>query len=307
MQTLNTWYESIRPFIQLAVQAAIAPADTLTGLSLTDRDPQAIAQILPFLARLHESYFHVQTDGWEQIPDGQVLLIGSHNGGLAAPDTLMMTYEWFRQFGPERPIYALMEPRMWQALPAVARLAAHMGALRAEPTITRAALEQGASLLIYPGGAKDVFRPYALRHRIHLNGQRAFVKLALEAELPIVPLISYGAHATLIVLAEIHDQLEALAQGHFPWPLGFDPGVFPIYLGWPWGLAIGPLPNIPFPHPLHTRVGVPIYFERYGKEAARDRPYVEDCFHQVEATMQAALDQLVAEHEPPRPNPGARS
>src|SRR3712207_8665337 len=52
------------------------------------------------------------------------------------------------------------------------------------------------------------------------------------------------------------------------WLLDIDPVVFPIYLGWPWGLALGPLPNIPFPVTIHTRVCPPIVFERYGREAA---------------------------------------
>jgi 1-acyl-sn-glycerol-3-phosphate acyltransferase len=281
--------------LELSWQAAIAPADTLTGRSLEDRNPAVIERLLPAFEPIYHHYFQVRTDGWEQMPEGQVLLIGSHNGGLAAPDTVMVTYDWFQHFGTERLVYALMEPRIWQAMPALARLATQVGCLRADPHMAIAALERGASLLIYPGGAKDVFRPYPLRHQVCFNGQKGFIKLALEYELPIVPLISYGAHDTLWVLAEIHDQLEAIAGGHFPWPFGFDPGVFPIYLGLPWGLAIGPLPNIPLPKPLHTRVCPPIRFDRTGHAAAHDTAYVEDCYHHVRQRMQAALDALVAE------------
>jgi 1-acyl-sn-glycerol-3-phosphate acyltransferase len=297
LQTLNYINARIRPAVELLMQAAIAPSHTLTGLSLDDRNPQVIEQLLPAFEWVHHDYFRVRTDGWEHIPEGQVLLIGSHNGGLATPDTVMMTYDWFCTFGTQRPIYALMEPRIWQALPPLARLATQVGAIQATPQMTIAAIKQGASLLIYPGGAKDVFRPYAQRHRICLHGQQGFIKLALEWHLPIVPLISYGAHSTLIVLAEIHDQLEAIAGGHFPWLGGFDPTVFPIYLGLPWGLAIGPLPNIPWPVPLHTRVCPPIWFERYGKAVSRDRPYVDACFQTVQHIMQTALDELVAEEE----------
>lgn len=295
MQSFEIWNHRLRPAVELFVRAATAPTGTLNGLSLDDRNPHVIEQLLPLFGWLYRDYFRVQTDGWEHIPAGQVLLIGSHNGGLAAPDMLMMAYDWFQHCKPERPAYALMEPRVWQALTPLARLAAQVGALQADPQMAIAALDRGASLLIYPGGLKDVFRPYALRHRICLNGQQGFIKLALERKIPIVPLISYGAHSTLIVLAEIYDQLEDLANGHFPWPFGLDPDVFPIYLGLPWGLAIGPLPNIPFPQQLHTRVCPPIWFERYGEAAAHDRDYVEACYDQVERAMQAALDQLVLE------------
>lgn len=297
LQTLNALNNRISPLIELATKAVTAPPDTYAGLSLDDRDPRVIEQFLPLFEWIYQDYFQVQTDGWEQIPEGQVLLVGSHNGGLATPDTLMMTYDWFRHFGTERVVYGLMDPRMWQAMPPVARLAAQVGAIQAEPHITIKALKSGASLVIYPGGAKDVFRPYTQRHQICFNGQQGFIKLALEHKIPIVPLISYGAHSTLIVLAEIHDQLEAIAGGNFPWPFGFDPAVFPIYLGLPWGLAIGPLPNIPLPRPIHTRVCPPIWFDRYGQAAAHDRDYVQACFRQVKDQMQTALDGLLAEHE----------
>jgi 1-acyl-sn-glycerol-3-phosphate acyltransferase len=78
-----------------------------------------------------------------------------------------------------------------------------------------------------------------------------------------------------------------------PWLLDIDPEVFPIYLGLPWGLAIGPLPNIPLPVPIHTRVCPPIIFERYGREAAHDRDYVDTCYNIVYVQMQQELDNLV--------------
>jgi 1-acyl-sn-glycerol-3-phosphate acyltransferase len=293
---VNQFLDPVYPFVKLVTNAALSPPNELNGLSLEDRSPQAIDQWLPLLNPIYHHYFRVQTDGWQSIPEGQVLLIGSHNGGLATPDTLMMAYDWFRCFGTERPVHALMEPRVWQAMPVLAHLAAQAGALQANPHVTIQALNKGASLLIYPGGAKDVFRPFSQRHRICFHGQQAFVKLALEWHLPIVPLISYGAHSTLIVIAEIHDQLDAIAGGRFPWPFGFDPGIFPIYLGLPWGLSIGPLPNIPLPIKLHTRVLPPIWFDRYGSDVAHDRAYVDGCYKTVKRIMQEALDALVAEH-----------
>jgi 1-acyl-sn-glycerol-3-phosphate acyltransferase len=69
--------------------------------------------------------------------------------------------------------------------------------------------------------------------------------------------------------------------------------VFPIYLGLPWGLSLGPLPNIPFPVTIHTRVCPPIKFEHYGRDAASDRNYVNECYELVVKQMQQELDQLI--------------
>lgn len=293
---LQSFAESAAFLVSQLVRVSAAPEDALTGLSLDDRNPRVIEQLLPFFEAIYQHYFRVKTDGWQHIPgSGNVLFIGSHNGGWAAPDTVMMAYDWFKRFGTERPMYALMEPKTWQVLPPLARLATQVGAVRATPQMAHAVLERQADLLIYPGGIQDVFRPHALRHRICFNGNQGFVKLALQAEIPIVPLISHGAHDTLLILADIYPQMQKLHQQGLPWLLGIDPGIFPLYLGLPWGLGIGPLPNIPLPVPMHTRVCPAIYFDRYGDEAARDRDYVDQCYDQVVQTMQQALDQLVQE------------
>ncbi|MBF2077323.1 MAG: acyltransferase family protein [Synechococcales cyanobacterium T60_A2020_003] len=296
MQALLRFIPAFKPFWDLYRQASLAPATSLDGWSLEDRDPQVIEQLLPAMDWLYRYYFRVRTSGWEHIPpEGKVLLIGSHNGGLAAPDLYMMMHDWYQTFGVHRPVYALMDPTIWKALPGLARLATQVGTLRAHPKMAIAALHHNASLLIYPGGVQDVFRPYSERNTIHFHGRRGFIKLALQTETPIVPLISHGAHATLIVLADIYPQIQQLHQWGVPWLFGIDPEVCPIYLGLPWGIAIGPLPNIPLPVQIHTRVCHPIVFDRYGEAAAQDKAYVQACYDLVQNQMQSELDRLVQE------------
>ena len=293
LKSFGSLIQSAKVYLDLYLKARFAPNNTLTGWSLDDRNPEVIEQLLPFFDWIYQYYFQVESDGWENFPPtGKALLIGSHNGGLAAPDTTMMTYDLYRRFGAQRVAYALMEPSVWQFLPGLARLATQVGTIQTHPKMAKAALQRGAALLIYPGGAKDVFRPYYLRNKINFYGHKAFIKLALEEEAPIIPFISCGAHSTLIVLADIYPLLQKL---HLL--AGNDFGTFPIYLGLPWGVGIGPIPNIPFPIKLHTRVCQPIVFERYGNKAAHDRLYVEQCYQEVRYQMQAELDRLFAECE----------
>jgi 1-acyl-sn-glycerol-3-phosphate acyltransferase len=265
------------------------------GKSLAHRDPEAIRRWMPLWDWAYRVYFRAQTQGWEKIPAGPALFVGSHNGGLATPDMLAVLRDWYSRFEADRPIYGLMHRNIWRGAPALAYLAEQCGAIEAHPKAAIAALQAGASVLVYPGGGYDVFRPHSQRHRIHLAGNQGFVKLALRHGVPIVPVVSTGAHDTLIVLADLypivrwfHDNLG------IPWFLGLDPEVFPIYLGLPWGLGIGPLPNIPFPMQIKTSVGEPIYFDRQGGEASRDRAYVQECFDRVEKAMQQQLDDMVA-------------
>ncbi|HAX85919.1 MAG TPA: glycerol acyltransferase [Cyanobacteria bacterium UBA11370] len=265
------------------------------GWSLEERDPRIIETLMPLWGWFYHYYFRVKTEGWHHIPtQGKVLLVGSHNGGLASPDTSMMMYDWFRRFGTERLVYGLLHRHVWKVNPQLAQLAAKTGAVIAHPKMAIAAFRKGASVLVYPGGAQDVFRPHHLRHKIHFAGRKGFIKLALREGVPIIPVISNGAHDTLIVLADFYQQVRQLHEwGLLPWLYGVDPEVFPIYLGLPWGLGIGPLPNIPLPVPIHTRVCTPIVFDRYGDEAASDRTYVDACYEQVLTQMQLELDDLV--------------
>ena len=266
------------------------------GWTLDLRDPRVIESWMPVWEWFYRYYFRVESDGWHHVPsDRQCLFVGSHNGGLASPDTSMMMYDWFRQFGTERLVYGLMHPNAWKFDDGLGKLAAQMGAVVAHPKMAIAAFKKGASVFVYPGGAQDVFRLHQMRDRIHFAGRKGFIKLALRQEVPIVPVISKGAHDTLIVLADFYEQVRQLHDWGMPWLFDTDPEVFPIYLGLPWILSIGPLPNFPLPMPIKIRVCKPIEFDRYGADMAKDRDYVNICYEKVRSQMQLELNRLMAD------------
>lgn len=260
------------------------------------RDPALIRRLMPLWGWLYRHYFRVRTSGWEHVPaSGQLLFVGSHNGGLATPDLPMFLYDWFLRFGLERRVYGLAHARVWQAYPLLAELAGRVGAIPFYPRQAQAVLEAGDSLLVYPGGGQDAFRPHRLRDRIHFGGRTGFLRLAIWHGLPVVPLISWGSHDTLYVIEDCYPLARRLHERGMPWLLDLDPEVMPLYLGLPWGLAVGPLPNIPLPSRIHTRVCPPIHLARSGYRASRDRGYVQECYRQVVDTMQSELDRLRVE------------
>lgn len=271
-------------------------SNSIPGWSLEERDPKFIESFMPIWEWFYRHYFRVRTDGWENVPtEDQVLVVGSHNGGMAAPDMIMMMYDWFRRYGTERLVYGLMHPHIWKINSDIAKLGEKTGAIAAHPKTANAALKRGASVLVYPGGQYDLFRPYNQRYNINFAGNKGFIKLALRQEVPIIPAISVGAHETLIVLGDFYEIMKQFNTMGLPWLYNLDPGVFPIYLGLPWGLAIGPLPNIPFPVQINTRICKPIIFEKYGREASKNRDYVDDCYNLVCTEMQRELDKLARE------------
>ncbi len=266
------------------------------GWSLDERNPDTINSLLPIWEWLYNYYFRVQTDGWENVPKtNKTLVVGSHNGGLVAPDMFMFMYDWFRRYGTERLAYGLAHPMVWKVFPQLAPFAVQCGAIVAHPQMAIAALQENATVLVYPGGAQDTFRPHYLREKIYFAGRKGFIKLALREEVPILPIISWGAHDSFVVLGDFYPQLRQLHQKGMPWIFNLDPVVFPIYLGLPWLLSIGPLPHLPLPLTIRTRVCAPIIFNRYGRDAASDRDYVDNCYERVQTLMQLELNRLIQE------------
>jgi 1-acyl-sn-glycerol-3-phosphate acyltransferase len=263
--------------------------------SLDQRNPDTIKAMMPIWSWFYRYYFRVTSDGWDQVPLGQPFLaVGSHNGGLAAPDMYMLMYEWFQRYGIEQPIYGLMHPKVWEISPPIAAMAMEFGAVLAHPRAASNALRQGHPVLVYPGGVEDVFRRHQWRHRINLAGRTGFIKLALREKVPIVPVISAGAHDSLLVLGNLYSFIKPLG---WPWLGGVDPLTLPVYLGFPWGVAVGPLPNIPAPVQIHNRICKPITFSYCGRDAANDKNYVWSCYQQVKQTMQQQLLELGRERQ----------
>jgi 1-acyl-sn-glycerol-3-phosphate acyltransferase len=146
-------------------------------------------------------------------------------------------------------------------------------------------------VLVYRGGDVETFRPFRDRNRIVFGAHRGYVQLAIEAGVPILPVVSAGAHATLVVLDD------GVRVSHW---LGLDRWlrvkVFPTVLSIPWGLTVGlPPPYVPYPTRIYMEFLPPIAFDRSGLEAAHDHAYVERCHEQAVGAMQSALTRLAAE------------
>lgn len=161
-------------------------------------DPEFAEKINPFLEGLYNYYFRCEVTGWENVPDGKVLFVGNHNG-LLTFEVLMLFYAWWQQFGPARRALglahsvALNNPFFRWIIPRI-------GAIPADPDLAAEAFEREYSLLVYPGGEKESFRPYKLRKKIDFYQRKGFIRLALRAKVPLVPIVSIGAHESYVIL-----------------------------------------------------------------------------------------------------------
>ena len=114
-----------------------------------------------------------------------MLLVGNHSGGLLVPDTTAVISAWYRHRGLDSPLVGLAFDGMF-AIPGMESLMRKIGEIPASPENAGRALDAGAAVLVYPGGANEAFRPWTERNRIVLGGHKGFIRLALAKGVPVV-------------------------------------------------------------------------------------------------------------------------
>jgi 1-acyl-sn-glycerol-3-phosphate acyltransferase len=257
---------------------------------LDERDPDWIRESLPGLWLAVSLWFRGEVRGLGNIPEeGPVLLVGNHSGGNMTPDTGVFILAFSTYFGVERRFHQLAH-NLVVSMPGLGFLR-RFGTVAASPENAEQALRSGAALLVYPGGDHEVHRPSWERNQVNFDGRRGFVRLALEHDVPIVPVVAIGGQETALFLS----RGEGLAKA-----LGLDKllrlKVLPISLAIPWGLNVGDMfGHVPLPAKITIEVLPAIHLrEQFGAD-----PDVDEVYDHVTQTMQETLDALASERRLP--------
>lgn len=284
----DLWHLGVRGIFAAGLQLAL-DRDTESGVSegIDGRDPELVEVVLDLARFIGERYFRWTVEGLEHVPpSGPVLLVGNHNGGLQTFDSLLTLVAIRDRFGLERSVHPLGHDLLFQH-PRIREVTVKFGGLRASHDGGAEALRRGRIVLVYPGSDLDSTRAWRDRHRIELGGRTGFLKLALRAQVPIVPVVSEGTHEQFIVLTRGDKLAQRLGVKRL-----FRAQVLPIVISIPWGVTLGFLPYWPLPAQTALRFGAPIRLEGFGPEAADDPAALAACYERVRADMQRELDQL---------------
>jgi 1-acyl-sn-glycerol-3-phosphate acyltransferase len=262
----------------------------IPNADLDDRDPDYIRENLPGLWLLASFYFRADIRGLDRIPaEGPVLLVGNHSGGNVTPDTTVFMLAFSAHFGVERRLHPLVH-NLVLALPLPFQLPKY-GCVAASQENARLALDRDAVVLVYPGGDWEVHRPSWQMGTVDFAGRKGFVNLALEADVPIVPLVAIGGQETAVFLSRGERLARALQLDRL-----FRLKVLPISLSIPWGLNLGDmLGHWPLPSKITVEAMEPIRLrEQFGRNPDPDQIY-----EHITGVMQEKLDQLSAERRLP--------
>lgn len=253
---------------------------------LEDRDPDYLREVLPLFWLISTFYFRAEVRDLDNVPaDRPVLLVGNHSGGNVIVDTFIFSLAFSTYFGVERPFHQLAH-NLAIAYPLAGELLRKSGTMSASHEHAEQALAGGAPVLVYPGGDWETHRPSWEGSKVDFAGRKGFVRLALDAGVPIVPVVSIGGQETALFLSRGAGLAKALRLDKLA-----RLKVLPISIALPWGLNVGDFAgHIPLPAKITIEVLPPIDLEReFGPD-----PDVDEVYAHVTAQMQEALDGLAA-------------
>jgi 1-acyl-sn-glycerol-3-phosphate acyltransferase len=217
-------------------------------------------------------YFRPQVIDGQHLPKGRALMVGCHSGVLPydAACTLVAVHEATGRFS------RAIGDNLFGRLSFVQDFLRQQGAYVGRPEVVEALLRAGHYVLVFPGGARDMERPYltqrytVLPHRGFAAGRGGYIKIALRTRSPIVPLAVVGAEEAHVMLGNVPIAARVLG---FPF--------FPILL-------------FPFPLPvkLYIRFGKPILLSG-GPADAENQRRVDQLNTMVRHRVQRLIDDTV--------------
>ena len=211
--------------------------------------------------------------------------MSNHSGGLVTPDFAVFAVDYYQRFGYDRPLYVLAHDSFFGG-PA-AEFLNHLGVVAANDDNAAAALAADTTVLLFPGGDLDVYRPSLAENVIDFGGRTGYVTAAVHAKAPIVPVVSIGGQETQLYLTRGRRLAHALGLTRLERRL-FRTDILPVSLGLPFGLSVLVPVNMPLPSKIVTEVLPPVDAASQWADDS-DTAKIDG---RVRREMQAALDRL---------------
>ncbi len=288
-QQASQYAEAAREKTEARRDEATGLAGTIAGRagdwSLDVQSSELMEKQKYFWNPLMDYYFRMEIEGWELLPPPPALIVGIHSGAPFVWDAWTVGIQWWRRFGEERILHGTAHDAL-MAMPGVGAYFRSMGVLPAAPDSIAAALAAGRDVALWPGGEIDSLRPWTDRDKAVLGGRTGFIRMAINAGVPIVPVATVGGPDSMPVLVRGRRiakalQLDKVARLK----------VFPIAVSAPWGIAPAALPEIPLPTKIRTAFQAPVEIDR-DPEKANDKAYVDGKYEEVRQRIQHGMDTL---------------
>ena len=256
------------------------------GRALDDwgRSQRIFDLVQPALDFYYRYWFRVEQEGVENVPsEGGALIVSNHSGALP-PDAPMIMQAIHNEHPHPRSVYMLAE-HWFKGYPGVGLLTNKLGVVPAHPANAQRLLADEQRLaLVFPEGQKGSRKLYWQRYKLRRFGRGGFVRTAMRAGVPIVPVAVVGAEDAMPIFAHVPFMQRLTGLIYFPVN-----HAFPQF-----GLAAA---LMYLPAKFKIRFLEPIDLSHHGPEAAEDLGLVQSIAEDVRARIQDQLDSLLASRQ----------
>jgi 1-acyl-sn-glycerol-3-phosphate acyltransferase len=244
------------------------------------RSQRVFDLIEPLLDFYYRYWFRAEVEGIENVPSqGGALIVSNHSGALP-PDAPMIIQAIRHEHPRPRPLYMLGE-HWFKGYPGVSMLTTKIGLVAAHPANAQRLLRDEQRLvLVFPEGQRATRKLYWQRYRLRRFGRGGFVRTAMRAGVPIVPVALIGAEEAMPIFAHV-PLLERLTGLIY----------FPVNHAFPqFGLAAA---LMYLPAKFKIRFLDPVDLSRYGPEEADDLALVQRLSERIRTRIQEELEDLL--------------
>jgi len=248
------------------------------------RSERVFRSLEPVLNFYYRYWFRCDVEGIENIPSAGGALLASNHSGALPPDAPMIMQALRNEHSAPRPLYMLGED-WFKGYPGIGMLANKVGMVSAHPANAHRLLhDEGRLVLVFPEGQKGTRKVFWQRYKLRRFGRGGFVRTALRAGVPIVPIAVVGAEEAMPIFA--HVPLLQRMTGLIYFPINH---AFPHF-----GLAAGAMY---LPAKFRIRFLEPVRLERYGPAAAEDVALVQQIADDIRLRIQTTLNEMLRERK----------
>ena len=226
-------------------------------------------------------WFRCTIEGLENVPaDGPGLLVSNHSGAL--PPDAMMIMKAISDEHPRRRKVSVLVEHFFKGYPGFSMLLPKIGGVAAHPAnVHRLLYDERQLVLVFPEGQKGTEKLFKDRYRLRRFGRGGFVEAAMRAGAPIIPIAVVGAEESQPVFAQLGLLKKLTGLAYTPLTPTFPHfGLLATLMYLPAKLTIRFLP--------------PVRTDDMGEAPWEDKSLVQTVSHDIRATIQEELFEMVA-------------
>jgi len=193
---------------------------------------------------MYRTWFRVTTKGIENLPPGRMMVVGNHAGQIAL-DGAMAGMAMILEADPPRIARGMGE--YWlPTLPWFNVFMHRFGGVVGTPKNCVDLLRNEEAVMVFPEGVRGMNKLFWQRYQLQRFGL-GFMRLAIEAQAPVVPMAIVGSEEQTIAIANLKPLARLLGMP-----------AFPVTPTWP---LLGPIGMIPLPVRYYIQFGRPMRFD----------------------------------------------